>query len=339
MTDFVLARTQTLTADTALTQVGTQVAPVAKANFTISGSGVSLIGALLSFIGLDAAGEEQVEDVVLAATGEYETTAEWSSVSEITPSGVVFTGYSAQVTFTASDDVGFNCDCDDTTGFETLATLRRRLLIRLGFAAQADTPPPGMALLLNDFLYSSQKYLWGKYTGLRSRFFTWIMEPGVRFYDLPDNVDTCMKQLDKNKIKGAWVEDLNGAWLPLFAGIPPEFYTSALFQGIPSRYDIRQCIEVFPAPSEQYKLRIKADFELQEFADDADTTSIESELVFGWALAMAKKHYGQADADAVASQMNTYLGDLTAATHTTKRYIPGTSPALNVPRPLFLPLV
>lgn len=235
----------------------------------------------------------------------------------------------------------FNCACDeDESPNETLSTLRTRLLRRLGYSAQAASPPPGMAALLDDFLYSAQKFLYTKYKDLRTeRFFTWTMEVGGRFYDLDANDGSCTKRLNALKVTSAHVEDLNGAWLPMVAGIPPYFYTMVAYNGIPSRYEIRQCIEVFPAPAEGYKLHLKGHFLPTAFTADTDKTTIDSELVFLWALANAKLHYGQPDADKIAQQANTYLATLVGGSHTTQRYIPNTSPIPNTPAPLFLPLV
>jgi hypothetical protein len=234
----------------------------------------------------------------------------------------------------------FNCECEDEAGMATLAALRRRMLIRLGYAAQADNPPPGMADLLNDFLYSGQKFLYDKFTGLRTeRFYRWTMQEGVRFYDLDANEDECTKRMDAYKITWVGVEDLNGWWGPMTQGIPPEFYTTVNYNGLPQRYEIRQCIEVWPPPSAGYTLRIKAHFGLQPFADDADRTTIDSELVFLWALANAKNHYGQNDATDIATQANAMLGNLTAGMHQTARYVPGTRPAVAATPPIFLPLL
>lgn len=231
--------------------------------------------------------------------------------------------------------IGYNCECDDTTNYETLAQLRARLMVRLGYAAQTGNPPPGMAALLNDFLISSQRFLYYKYSELRTeRFFTWTMEPGVRLYDLPDNDESCSKKLNALKLTWVGVEDLNGAWYPLISRIPPEFYTGMPIIGLPTRYEIRQCIEVFPPPDEAYKLRIKGHYQLQDFAADGDKTTIDSELVFLWALATAKAHYGHPDANNLAAMANTYLGNLTAGKHGTQRYIPGAAPAQPWTRPV-----
>lgn len=252
-------------------------------------------------------------------------------------------GYGAAAVFVAEplaetpDE--FNCECEEETDNETLAQLRRRLLVRLGYAAQADNPPPGMADLLDDFLVQSQRLLYRRYRALRTeRFFTWTMIVGQRFYDLPDNDETCNKVLDPYRLSWVGVEDTNGAWYGLVKGIPPEVYTSVENQGLPALYEIRQCIEVFPAPSDNYKLRIKGHFGLTEFDEDTDTTTIDSELVFLWALANAKAHYGQPDASNVAAQAQTYLSTLVSGSHQTARYIPGRSVSPPIPRPLFLGL-
>lgn len=239
----------------------------------------------------------------------------------------------------------FNCQCDD--GFynnEVLLDLRTRMLVRLGYAARADDPPPGMPLLLDDFLRSAQRVLYRRYPALETeRYFSWTMDPtngGERFYGIRDNNDAnCTKKLDPYKINAAYIEDLNGVWMPLVRGIPGTFYTATNFQGIPSHYEVRQCIEVFPAPAQAYTLRIKGRFGLNRFTQDTDQTTIDSELVFLWALANAKNHYGQPDADDIAAQAQTYLRELIAGAHGTARYIPGTFEEPNLPQPIFLPLV
>jgi len=237
-------------------------------------------------------------------------------------------------------DVVFNCECDDENPAETLAQLRRRLLVRLGYSAQADNPPPGMADLLNDFLQSAQRYLYQKYRALRTeRIFTWDMVIGTRFYDLNDNSDACTKRLYPYKLSWVGVSDTNTAetWYELQEGISPNFYTSVDRLGIPAYYEIRQCIEIFPAPDRAYKLRVKGHFGLEAFAADGDKATLDSELVFLWALANAKDHYEQPDGNSIRQQAGDYLKQLVAGSHGTARYVPGTTVLGHVPRPIYLP--
>ena len=154
------------------------------------------------------------------------------------------------------------------------------------------------------------------------------MVAGTRYYVIADNDEQtagtpCTKVLSEFKAP-SWVgmEDLNGVWAPLSEGIDPERYTTEAQQGYPDSYEIRQGIEVFPAPADVYILRVKGHFGLMAFAADADTTTLDSELVFTLALGNAKNHYGQPDGRALLSQVATYLGSLTANSHGTARYIP-----------------
>jgi hypothetical protein len=162
---------------------------------------------------------------------------------------------------------------------------------------------------------------------------------GERFYGMRANGEVCNLKLDRYSIEGAWVEDLNGFWNPLTRGISPTFYTMSAYQGLPTVYDIRQCIEVFPAPAEAYTLWIKGLFGLRRFTEDGDFTTIDSELVRLWALARGKAHYAKPDARAVRQEALDYLGMLTAGTHAGGRYVPGARPLPPESPPIFLPLV
>lgn len=238
----------------------------------------------------------------------------------------------------------FNCNCSDSFYYsETLADLRESMMIDLGYASQIANPPPGIIAMIDNWLRTSQQFLFRKFPALEMRrFYSWTLDPangGERFYGIRENDEACTKRLDKYNVEGAWVEDLNGVWLPLVAGIPGSFYTAVNYQGIPSRYEVRQCIEIFPAPAEAYTLWIKGLFGLRQLVEETDTTTIDSELVRLWALARGKKHYGHPDAKDVAFEAREYLGTLVAGTHGTKRYIPGVELAPPLPQPLFLPLV
>ena len=221
------------------------------------------------------------------------------------------------------------CACSDTTGHDTLATLRARLMRRLGFGAQVANPPPGMADLLNDFLQSAQVALYNRPNGVlrTERWFSWPLTVNVRKYDFPLNDEqnapqSCTKTL--NPMRVTWVGiERDGIWTQMRQGIPPELYSHDV-TGHPERYEFRQCIEIWPPPDETNgNLVIKGDFGLEPFTADTDKTTIPSELVFLLALANAKAHYRQPDASQYVQQMEVMLGDIVAGSHGTARYIPG----------------
>lgn len=227
------------------------------------------------------------------------------------------------------DPVSYNCACmDQVVPTDTLANLRTRLMIRLGFASQAANPLPGMKALVNDFLSSGQAYLYKRYSQLHTRrLFRWKVSPGQRFYSIKDNDDDilCNFHMDPTKsIEWAGIQDTRNVWYPLIEGIPPQLYTMIDKPWRPARYEIRQCIELYPSPDQTYWLWFKAHFGLLSFTNDADLSTIDAELVFLHALANAKAHYGQPDANNIESQANAYRAQLIAGTHGTMKYIPGT---------------
>lgn len=217
----------------------------------------------------------------------------------------------------------YNCECDDENDNKTLADLRADLMRRLGFGAQVANPPPGMADLLNSFLQGAQESLYRRYDVLRTeRFFSWPLVEGVRLYDLPENQEECTKRLDPRKITWAGV-DRDGVWYPLICGIPPELYSHQV-TGQPARYEIRQCIELWPTPDDSIgNLVIKGRFGLEPFTADGNQTTIDSHAVFLLALANAKAHYRQPDANNYVAQLETYMQNVVAGAHQTRRYIPG----------------
>ena len=236
----------------------------------------------------------------------------------------------------------FNCDCSIEPVQQTLAELRTRVMIRLGYPNQAANPPPGMSALVDAFLYDAQKLIWKQLSraGLNvERFFRWIMVPGQRYYGIDANADKCDLKLDPYKIVWAGFEDLNNAWYRLTEGVPPEYYTRANINfGWPTHYEVRSCIEIFPAPQAPYTLWIKGDFGLASFVDDSDTATIDDQAVFLLALGTAKQHYGQKDGAAVLAQADTYVRGLVAGLHGTRRYVPRTKVQNPATPPRFLPL-
>jgi hypothetical protein len=225
--------------------------------------------------------------------------------------------------------INYNCECmDNVVPTDTMQDLQYRILVELGFANQANNPQPGIAAFVQSKLIGAQRLMYRRYSQLHTRrMFRWKVNPGQRFYSLQDNDEDvlCNFQMDPVKtIEWAGIQDTRNVWYPLIEGIPPQLYTMITKPWRPARYEIRQCIELYPMPDQTYWLWMKAHFGLMSFVNPTDTTTIDSELVFLWALANCKAHYGQADANNVASQANAYRKELIAGTHQTAHYIPGT---------------
>ena len=71
-----------------------------------------------------------------------------------------------------------------------------------------------------------------------------------------------------------------------------------------------------------YTIWLKGHIGLQVFENDTDTTTIDSHPVFLMALANAKQHYRQPDAQSVFRQLEVHIGNLNAGTFGLKRFIP-----------------
>lgn len=230
----------------------------------------------------------------------------------------------------------YNCACDAAYPKSTLLALRTRLMRRTGFSAQASNPPPGMAELMNDFLIQAQRLAYLEWTTFqRKRWFTWDLVAGERFYDYADGDDedaTCTKRLDMLKIDFVGVSDENGGWTPLARGIDPSMYSDANQAGWPSRFELGQCIEVWPEPEAgtTSKLRVHGEFGLLSFAADGDYTTIDDEVVFLRALTNAKAHYGHADAGNYRGQEELRVMNIVAASHVGHRYVPPDMPGYRI---------
>lgn len=233
--------------------------------------------------------------------------------------------------------VTYNCECDDGQPTVTLKQMRERLARRLGFSVQVSMGalPPGMSELLDDFIRSAHEFMYQRYSVMRlRRMFTWDLAPGERFYDIDGNSDACPRVLNPDRLEWVGISQNDLSWRPLIRGINPVLYGS-LGAGIPSHYEIRQCIEVWPTPVDAtWKLRVKGDFGPSEVSVDSDVLTVDPEAVFLQALANAKAHYGQADAANYASQATTYIRSRVAGSHQTRRYIPGDCARPAAVRPL-----
>lgn len=249
------------------------------------------------------------------------------------------------VAFTPASGISntFNCNCEvlvpDGWTIDTLGNMRKNILALAGYAAQAANPPPGMKLFVNTILADSQKQLYRQHVQYRiKRMYAWQMEINQRYYSLTQDESGC-RRLDPLSVEWVGFEDLNQAWYILVNGIDPVLYTRAqISTGWPTHYEIRSCIEIFPAPRAPYTLWIKGQFGLDPFAADTDTTTVDAEAVFLLALGRVKLHYGNPDAQAVLTQASNYTKYLTAGQHNTRRYVPRTRVQTPWTPPKFLPL-
>ncbi len=99
---------------------------------------------------------------------------------------------------------------------KTLLQLRNKLMIRLGFAAQLAVSPPGMDILLNEFLIDAQEQMYKRFSPLRNQIWWTInVTQGNRHYDIPaissgslSDVTIASASPDTlTRISGSWITD------------------------------------------------------------------------------------------------------------------------------------
>lgn len=145
-----------------------------------------------------------------------------------------------------------------------------------------------------------------------------------------------LRRLDPRHVTWVGVSSDGNQWRALRKGIPPALYASPQ-SGVPTHYEVRQCIEVWPAPVDGWELRVKGNFGLDPFDSDTDLTTIDWQAVYLTALGEAKTFYGQPDAPMVVGDARVYVGDLIAGAHMTARYLPGEREPVNAVRPRMAP--
>lgn len=299
----------------------------------ITQSGAPITPDSLTILTQPANGTASVSGVALTYTPSAYYLGTDSFTYKATKSGLD----SAPATVTVGIASTYNCDCDDDFPTETMGDLKRRIQVRLGRAAMTIMPA-GSDEMIGDFLESAQKLLFRKYTCFRTeRWFTWDMPAGQRFFDFGANRDECNKKLDPRLITWVGVSLGDANWRELVSGINPVLY-SPQQQSVSQYFEVRQCIEVWPAMSnDSWQLRVKGIFGLMPFHDDDDVTSIDAEAVFMLALANAKAHYGQGDAGNYMQELAEYIGELTAGNQPTRRFFPGSRTLPNAVRPKLVP--
>lgn len=236
----------------------------------------------------------------------------------------------------------FNCECEEVSPYRTLAQLQTQMMYGIGYAAQAANPPPGMAELTAFYLQQAQAFLIERYKQVNLiRFFRWTMIPDLRYYGIPEGDAACAGLvLDPLKISWVGFEDLNQTWVPLIEGIPPEFYTRAqTTSGWPSRYEIRQCIEIFPAPQAAYTLWVKGSFGAAAFTAPTSHPTMDDNAVLWMAIGMYREDTNKPGAGRYKDMALQRIKDIVAGQHNTARFVPAPGGRLGpLTPPRFLPL-
>lgn len=185
----------------------------------------------------------------------------------------------------------------------TLSDLRSELSRRLGFGAQGSA---GInSGLLDSFLQSAQDQLWSQFEWRHLiKYDEKTTGVGQTLYDWATDCDSARPLREIAIYDGS-------CWIPLREGISFSMRSDDS-QTIPARYERYAQMEVWPAPDAAYTIRRYYVRTCDRFTQDNDAATIDDGAVFLHALAAAKAHYKQTDAQIYSQQLSVMLEKLKA---------------------------
>lgn len=187
---------------------------------------------------------------------------------------------------------------------KTLGQLRARLQTRLGFG-QSGQAGIVNSPIMDSFLQDAQDQLymvcdWRDLCAFEER----LTGTEQQFYDYP--ADCNVERINSIAIWNG------GEWQQLVEGISLA-ERSVELSSWPLKYYRRDQFELWPVPNTQYRMRIDYVRTLGDFTDSNDRCSLPDPEVFLLALANAKAHYRQPDADRYQQQADALLARLRQA--------------------------
>lgn len=214
----------------------------------------------------------------------------------------------------------------------TLGELRADLSARLGYGASGANIGP-LVPVLNSYLASAQATLYWDYDWRSLR--THVIDSlgaGAFYLDVPATIHEERLEWISVRYSNVWTP-------PLKVGISAEMYTSQTIAQCPTHWDFNRAsgspqIEFWPEPDAAYSVRLFGIAPLSAFTADAHRSTIDSELVFLYALAHAKAHYKQEDTALVMEQLNKQLAQVKNKGWVKRVYERGDESGWIYPRPL-----
>lgn len=201
--------------------------------------------------------------------------------------------------------------------YRTLGELRSELLARLGMGGMGASGGANLTLI-DSFLRNGQAQLYRMQDWKHLQdYFDHTTGVGQTLYDYP-NAGTftpsasCTR--DKRVLRLETV--VSGEFIPVHEGISTDMWSSMDTRGQPQRYERFAQIKVYPEADAQYTLRVWFVADLGRFTETDDPATLDDEMVFLHALANAKAHYRQPDAQVYQGQLNALLGSLRGQTFT-----------------------
>lgn len=202
---------------------------------------------------------------------------------------------------------------------KTFAAMQQTLRVRCGLHATLGSTPA-----LDDILTEANEYVYAQLDdGLpmqstitlvpNTPLIPWLSDDGV--------------QIARGSVQAVWIEQGDSDRVPLPQGITHAMRAFADLRAIPEAYDSRIAdgawsLECWPTPDTAYVLHVDHNRTLGRFTAATDWPSAPYRLVLGYAIAMGKAHYKQADAETVGASFKVMLSKEKFRQKENRRFLP-----------------
>lgn len=188
----------------------------------------------------------------------------------------------------------------------TLGQMMTELKARLGFVTQGV----GSKLIdpiLKSFLQEGHDYVFEKLGRPTAKARTTItLANGSKLYDFHNDIDD--DDIPPESVLDLAVYETPNSIVRLRQGISEAMRADDITRDVPHRWDVLNGqIELWPTPDDDYPLVVIYERGKSRFERDEDRPCVPDRLVFLYALASAKAHYGHQDAQTAGSIFQTYL--------------------------------
>lgn len=195
--------------------------------------------------------------------------------------------------------------------YRTLEDLRTELLARLGMGAMGASGGANRTAI-DSFLRNAQAQLyrlqdWKHLVDYKDA----TLGTSQNVLDYPSSgtftaAATCAR--DKRVLNVQTV--YGGQWRDLIEGIRTGDWNTMDVQAFPQRFERYAQLLVYPKADQAYQVRIWFVQDLGRFTQANDVATLDDEMILLHALANAKAHYRQPDAETYQGQLNAMLASL-----------------------------
>lgn len=202
---------------------------------------------------------------------------------------------------------------------KTLGQLMTELRGRLGFVMQGSAIKNNEAII-KSFLQEAHDFVYAELAPpvMRKKTAITLLQNSY-LYDWHNDIEN--ELIEPNNVISVWLKVSDTIREPMRQGITEADRAFSTMRQRPQKYDtLNGQLEVWPVPERSYDLIVEYTAGKSRFEQQSDRPSVPDRLVFLYALANAKAHYRQPDAQAPAKSFEVMLGKEKSRQKENRRY-------------------